>query len=95
MAPTQNKQIASYFKSRESIDPNVAKSKHIAAVFELLNTGSIKELQILPKIGHKTAYQIVTTRIMKGRYKTLKDIGKLPIWRGKQWNTFLEANHLN
>ncbi|XP_063707915.1 kinesin-like protein Nod [Culicoides brevitarsis] len=94
VAPTKNKQIASYFKSRESIDPKVAKSKHIAAVFELMNTGSIKELQVLPKIGHKTAYQIVTTRIMKGRYKTLKDIGKLPIWRGKQWEAFLEANHL-
>lgn len=92
--PIKNKQIASYFNSRESIDPKVTKSKHIEAIFELLNTGSIKELQVLPKIGHKTAYQIVTTRIMKGRYKSLKDIGKLPIWRGKQWETFLEANNL-
>lgn len=43
----KNAQIANYFKSRESIDPKVAKSKHREAVLDLLNKGSIKELQVI------------------------------------------------
>uniref|UniRef100_A0A336LY24 Kinesin-like protein n=1 Tax=Culicoides sonorensis TaxID=179676 RepID=A0A336LY24_CULSO len=92
----QNKEIPLYLnKNGELANPKVAKSKHIAAVFELLNNGNIKDLQRLPKIGYKTAYQIVTTRLIKGRYKSIKEIGKLPMWKGKQWQTFLEANHLD
>lgn len=37
-------------------------SKHRKAILDLLNKGSRKELQILPTIGQKRAFQIVTHR---------------------------------
>lgn len=35
---------------------------HRKAVMDLLNKGTMKDLQFLPQIGPKTAYQIVTQR---------------------------------
>jgi len=36
--------------------------KHRKAILDLLNTGSVKQLQILPHVGQKTAFQILTSR---------------------------------
>lgn len=44
-------------KSKEYI-----KNQHCKAVLNLLNTGNLKDIQLLPQIGIKTAYQIITHR---------------------------------
>lgn len=40
----------------------VAQNTHSTEVLKILNNGNLKELQILPQIGLKTAYQIMTFR---------------------------------
>lgn len=65
-----NNIIESYFaivpkKSSSYVNGKQKKSniqKHRKAVLDLLNSGSMKELQLLPQIGQKTAYQLVTQR---------------------------------
>lgn len=67
--PSHNKTIAGYFKTNhENNKPKTkkqakdAQQKHEKAVLDLLNTGTIREIQILPQVGLKTAYQIITQR---------------------------------
>lgn len=67
---------------------------HKEFILKLFNTGNIKELQILPQIGLKTAYQIITHRSLNGKFKKIDDVGKMPIWRGKSWERFQKANNL-
>lgn len=60
-----NKVIAGYFHQtpgRGKKEPKMTASKHGKAVLDLVNRGSIKEVQILPTVGLKMAYQIVTHR---------------------------------
>lgn len=93
-----NPTIASYFnekenKKRTNLKSNLA--KHQKAILEILNTGNMKELQCLPQIGLKTAFQIVTQRTLHGKFKSFNHLGKLPIWRGTAWERFKEANSIN
>lgn len=39
-----------------------AQNTHSAEVLNILNGGNLRELQILPQVGLKTAYQIMTFR---------------------------------
>lgn len=57
-----------------SANTKTSLSKHRKAVLDLLNKGSMKELQILPQIGQKTAYQIVTQRFVNILTSKLKHI---------------------
>ncbi|XP_020717152.1 kinesin-like protein Nod isoform X3 [Ceratitis capitata] len=68
--------------------------KHRKAILDLLNSGSRKELQILPQIGPKTAFQLLTQRTLNGKFKTIAQLEKLPIWRGNSWTRFAQANLL-
>lgn len=65
-----------------------AKQVHTNFVLKLLNTGTQKDLQMLPLVGIKTAYQIVTYRCLNGKFKSFKDVEKSAIWRGKTWKRF-------
>ncbi|XP_050332012.1 kinesin-like protein Nod [Bactrocera neohumeralis] len=97
-----NNIIESYFttdrqKSSSHINGKEKKSnilKHRAAVLNLLNSGSMKELQVLPQIGQKTAYQLVTQRTLNGKFKNISQLEKLTIWRGSSWTRFAQANLL-
>lgn len=89
-----NKVMASYFDNGKK-DGKVTKKAHREAVFDMINKGSMRDLQLLPQIGPKTAYQIITTRTIKGAFKSWKEVGELPCWRGKMWERFLNDNHLN
>lgn len=71
------------------------KSKHKDGVLRLLNSGTIKEVQILPRVGLKTAYQIVTNRIINGSYKNFQQLEKLPFWRGGEYKRFITSNNLD
>lgn len=42
--------------------PTEAKAKHKEFVLKILNTGDLKELQVLSQVGQKTAFQIITHR---------------------------------
>ncbi|XP_073828803.1 no distributive disjunction [Musca autumnalis] len=69
-------------------------NKHRKGVLELLNKGSLKEIQILPMIGQKKAFQIITQRTLHGKFKSWNQVEKLPLWRGNEWKRFAEANCL-
>ncbi|TMW53990.1 hypothetical protein DOY81_000922 [Sarcophaga bullata] len=92
-----NKVLKTDKLSDEKIDvTNKRKSLtvHRKDVLDLLNKGSMKDIQILPQIGPKTAYQIITQRTLKGKFKSFAQIEKLPIWRGNGWERFAQANML-
>lgn len=72
----------------------VSKAEHKKEVLELLNTGTYKQLKMLPKIGIKTAYQIITYRTINGKFKVIDDVQKVPAMRGKVWENFLEVKIL-
>ncbi|CAD7090268.1 unnamed protein product [Hermetia illucens] len=97
--PSHNKTIAGYFKTKhENNKPKTkkqakdAQQKHEKAVLDLLNTGTIREIQILPQVGLKTAYQIITQRTLNGKFRNFDQVSKLPVWRGKAWQRFKVAN---
>nr|XP_019542201.2 kinesin-related protein 5-like [Aedes albopictus] len=91
-----NKVIAGYFQtpSGGKKEPKMTALKHGKAVLDLVNRGSIKEVQILPTVGLKMAYQIVTHRTINGKFKKIDDLAKLFVG-GKKWNKFCEANYLS
>lgn len=95
----QNPIIAGYFENKENKKPatnlksNLA--KHQKAILDMLNKASMKELQFLPQVGLKTSFQIVTQRTLHGKFKNFTEVGKLPIWRGKAWERFKEANNIS
>ncbi|XP_011183412.2 kinesin-like protein Nod [Zeugodacus cucurbitae] len=102
LSSLNNNIIESYFaigskKASSSINVKEKKSniqKHRKAVLDLLNTGSMKDLQLLPQIGQKTAYQLVTQRTLSGKFKNISQLEKLTIWRGNSWSRFAQANLL-
>lgn len=59
---SNNTIIDGYCNGSSSANTKTSVSKHRKAVLDLLNKGSMKELQFLPQVGQKTAYQIVTQR---------------------------------
>ncbi|XP_065081907.1 uncharacterized protein nod [Ochlerotatus camptorhynchus] len=92
-----NKVIAGYFHQtpgRGKKEPKMTASKHGKAVLDLVNRGSIKEMQILPTVGLKMAYQIATHRTINGKFKKIDDLAKLFVG-GKKWSKFLEANYIS
>ncbi|XP_055843366.1 kinesin-like protein Nod [Episyrphus balteatus] len=93
----QNPTIAGYFEGKENKSTNLKSNlaKHQKAILEMLNSASMKELQYLPQIGLKTAFQIVTQRTLHGKFKNFTQVSKLPIWRGKAWERFKEANNIS
>lgn len=104
--PSRISVIAEYFEENTQTQSNPTakasksdtknlKSKHKDGVLRLLNTGTIKEVQILPRVGLKTAYQIVTHRILNGPYKSFEQLAKLQFWRGNEYKRFVETNNLD
>ena len=91
-----DKIIAEYFSKQDQPSAKGLKSKkekvcgHKSSVLDLINRGSIKELQILPTVGLKTAYSIVTHRTIHGKFKKLDDLAKLFLG-GKKWQKFQEV----
>ncbi|XP_065365872.1 kinesin-like protein Nod [Calliphora vicina] len=89
-----NSIIDAYCNGSTSANGKTSLTKHRKAILDLLNKGSMKELQILPQVGQKTAYQIVTQRTLNGKFKSVAQVEKLPIWRGSAWERFAQANML-
>lgn len=54
--------IDGYLNGSISTSTKISISKHRKGILDLLNKGSMKELKILPYVGQKTAYLIVTQR---------------------------------
>lgn len=67
---------------------NDALAEHAKQIFKLFNSGSCKDLQMLPTIGQKTAYQIIVYRSINGKFKNFDGISKMPVWRGKGYERF-------
>ncbi|KNC24230.1 Kinesin-like protein Nod [Lucilia cuprina] len=86
--------IDGYCNGSTSSNTKTSLTKHRKAILDLLNRGSMKELQILPQVGQKTAYQIVTQRTLNGKFRSVAQVEKLPIWRGNAWERFAQANML-
>ncbi|CRK91196.1 CLUMA_CG004879, isoform A [Clunio marinus] len=63
-------------------------------ILQILNNGSLKELQKIPAVGLKTAQQILTYRSVNGKFKTLAAVKKVHGMRGKFYENFLMANTL-
>lgn len=85
-----NSFLASYFNNSSS--KKVSKLSHKNAVLDLLNNGTMKDLQVLPTVGLKTSYQIVTYRTMNGKFKSIDDLKKLTNMKGKTWEKFLAVS---
>ncbi|CAO1394924.1 unnamed protein product [Diamesa serratosioi] len=91
----KNEVVASYFGGKSNVPAvKVTKESHQKAILDVFNTGTFKELQNLPTIGLKSAYQIVSYRCLNGKFKTIEDIKKVPIMVGKKWDKFLNSNML-
>lgn len=88
----KNQIVASYYGQSNKNITKVTKHDHKVAIMEMLNTGSVKDLQLLPTIGAKTAYQIVSYRMVKGKFKTLNEVKKALMMKDKAWEKFLEVN---
>lgn len=69
----------------------VTKLDHKSNILEIINNGDLKKLKMLPTIGLKTAYQIMSYRAIVGTFETLEDLKKLEAMKGKLWNKFLEV----
>ncbi|GAB0094524.1 Kinesin-like protein [Sergentomyia squamirostris] len=98
--PKKGKNINEYFlkdilKATEHMKgKKKAKTAHKETILKIVNTGNLKQLQLLSQIGPKTAFHIITHRTLNGKFKSLNEMSKLPIWRGKTWNRFLQMNNL-
>lgn len=57
-----NNIIDGYLNGSTSASTKISLSKHRKGILDLLNKGSMKELKLLPYVGQKTAYLIVTQR---------------------------------
>lgn len=90
----KNKILSGYLNNSASSMKSVTKKDHKKAIMDIINTGSMKELQLLPAIGPKTAYQIVSTRAVKGKFKSLDDVKKGLMMKDKTWDKFLEVSCL-
>lgn len=84
-------EVASYFNEKALSIRKITKSDHRQAILEIINKGTLKELKLLPVVGLKTAYQIVTYRTINGRFETIDDLKSLSALKGKLWQNFLEV----
>lgn len=80
--------ISSYF----DLSQTISKADHESTLLEMINKGALKELKMLPTVGPKTAYQIMSYRAVNGVFKNLSDLKKLPAMKGKSWDNFLEVS---
>lgn len=71
---------------------NLKKPDLKKAIVKLMNTGKFSELQLLPTIGKKTAYQIISYRSMNGKFTSFDDLKRLPAFKGKMWQKFLDVS---
>lgn len=71
---------------------NLKKTDRKKAVVKLMNTGKFNELKLLPTIGVKTAYQIISYRSMHGKFASFDDLKNLPALKGKKWQKFLDVS---
>lgn len=71
-----------------------AKSSHMEFVLNILNEGTLKDLQMLPMIGSKTAYQIYTYRLMNGAFEEIESLKNMPFWSEKTYHRFVKQNNL-
>ncbi|CAO1416789.1 unnamed protein product [Diamesa hyperborea] len=91
----KNEVVGSYFNHKGNASAKkVSKDSHKKAILDVINTSSFKELQKLPTIGMKTAYQIVAYRSVNGKFKKIDDIKNVPMMVGKRWTNFLTSNML-
>ena len=89
----KNEVVDSYFNHNGKADTKkVSKDSHKKAILDVINTSSFKELQKLPTIGMKTAYQIVAYRSVHGKFKKIDDIKNVPMMIGKRWTNFLTVS---
>ncbi|XP_062993847.1 kinesin-like protein KIF22 [Elgaria multicarinata webbii] len=63
-------------------------------ILALLNSGSVKDLMALRRIGKKKAQLIVAWRNLYGSFKEVEDLGKVHGISAKQVSSFLKANIL-
>lgn len=85
---------ASYFNYAGTVD-KMPKQEHKQNILNIINKGAVKDLVILPTIGSKTAYQIVTYRSVKESFKKIDDLKKLPAMKGKAFEKFIQSNLLD
>ncbi|KAE8577774.1 hypothetical protein XENTR_v10023044 [Xenopus tropicalis] len=64
-------------------------------ILKLLNTGSVKELKSLQKIGDKKAKLIIGWREVNGPFKNVEDLASLEGISAKQVTSFIKANILS
>jgi Kinesin motor domain/Helix-hairpin-helix motif len=90
------KNIFAYYQQNltDGSSKNVSKKDHRTMILNLINCGSIRELQQLPTIGEKTAHQIVVHRAIKGKFQKLDDVKEGLKMKDIAWNKFLEVNQL-
>ncbi|EFA00906.2 kinesin-like protein Nod [Tribolium castaneum] len=63
-------------------------------VLQLLNKGTIKELEKLHTVGAKTAEKIYLFRQLKGNFKSIADMEEMPSWTKAKFEKFLAENFL-
>lgn len=69
-----------------------SKADHNKFILDILNTRTHKELKQLPMVGVKTAFQIVTYRSVKGKFKKIDELKNLVAFQGtKTWEKFLKV----
>lgn len=73
---------------------NLKKPDLKKAIVKLMNTGKFNDLKLLPSIGAKTAYQIISYRSLHGKFSSFDDLKNLPALKGKKWQKFLEVSWL-
>ncbi|XP_076264255.1 uncharacterized protein LOC143198738 [Rhynchophorus ferrugineus] len=71
-----------------------AYTNHLNNVLNILNNGNLKQLESLQSIGPKTAEQILIYRQLRGNFKEIADISKIPGWGEKKFERFMVGNML-
>ncbi|CAH1801935.1 unnamed protein product [Owenia fusiformis] len=77
---------------RSSVINPEAQKRHNDDVLKLLNTGSIKELQVLQKVGQKRAELIKNWRQLHGDFTKVEDLTKVPGLNKRYVEGFLLCN---
>jgi DNA uptake protein ComE-like DNA-binding protein len=71
--------------------PITARRKY---VLNILNSGTLRELEKLHTVGAKTAEKIQLFRQLKGKFKYVSDIANMPYWTKKKYEKFEAENFL-
>ena len=84
---TKHDNVASYLNSTKP----VSQEHHKQNILAIMNKGNFSNIIMLPTIGNKTAFQIMTYRSVKKHFRTLEDLKKVPAMNGKHWDKFMEV----